>query len=185
MGKHGLEVQEKAYEMYMVQRMAFHRVVEALRREYGTFSSGTLTKWSHDPALDWNGRYAEYRLQVAKEADKKRVTEITPIATCIQEIREDTYQQLKAILKLGQTDKDGKPIFPIDAKNLGQVLQGFTKLVDLELRKVGDGSAQKFGVAQVINVIFTVIERTEGVGPVFTAHRKEIAEAIFEEIKGE
>lgn len=183
MGKHPLAVQERAYELYMVQRLPFQRVVQMLRSEFGSFSGGTLTKWSHDERLDWDGRYAEYRLQVAKEADKKRVKEITPIATAIQEIREDTYQQLKTILKLGEPDENGDVRNPIDSKNLGQVLQAFTRLVDLEMRRVGDGKTPQVGVVQVINVIFQVIEKTPGVGPVFSAHRKEIAEAVFEEIE--
>jgi hypothetical protein len=185
LGKHSVEVQERAYDLYMVQRTPFHRVVQMLRDEFGSFSSGTLTKWSHDADLDWDGRYAEYRLRVAQEADKRRVKDITPIATAIQEIREDTYQQLRIILQLGEPDKDGNVKSPIDSKNLGKVLEAFVKLADLEMRRIGDGRRNQVGVVQVITVIFDVIEKTPGVGPVFAAHRQQITEAIFEEIKSE
>lgn len=185
MGRHGVEVQERAYDLYMVQRMPFRQVVQALRAEYGTFSGGTLTKWSHDPALDWDGRYAEYRLALEKKADKLRVKEITPIATAIQEIREDTYQQLRLILKLGEVDENGNTKNPIDSKNLGKVLEAFVKLADLEIKKIGDGRKNQVAVIQVITVIFDVIEKTPGLGPVFSAHRQQITEAIFEEIKSE
>lgn len=185
MGKHAIEVQERAYELYMVERRPFSQVVQMLRGEFGVFSGGTLTKWSHDPRLDWDGRYAEYRLALEKAADKKRVKEITPIATAIQEIREDTYQQLRIILKLGEADENGNVKSPIDAKNIGKVLEAFVKLADLEIRKVGDGRRNQVPIIQVVQVIFDVIEKTPGVGPVFAAHRQHITEAIFEEIKGE
>jgi hypothetical protein len=183
MGKHPVEVQERAYELHMVQQIPYQKVVKILKEEFGSFAWGTLVKWRHNTDLDWEGRYREYCKNVAAATDKALVKKITPITTCIQEIREDTYQQLKTLLTLGLQDKDGYPVPIIDAKNLGQVLQGFTRLVDLEMRRMGDGKTQQAGIVQVINVIFTVIENTPGVGPVFKAHRKQITDAVYEEIK--
>lgn len=185
MGKHPVEVQERAYDLYMVKQTPFSRVVEMLRTEYGSFASGTLTKWAHDPNLNWAGRYAEYRLAVAKAADAARVKEITPILTAIQEIREATYQQLRTILLLGQTDKDGNPVALITPNNVAKIVQAFTQLADLELRKTGGGRGNSAGIEQVINVIIAVIERTPNVGPVFAAHRGEIVDAVFKEIEAE
>lgn len=185
MGKHAIEVLERAYELYMVQQTPHHKAVAMLRQEFGTFSSGTLTKWSHDEGLDWAGRYAKYRLALEREADKHRARDITPIATAIQEIREDTYQQLRIILKLGEMDENGNTKNPIDSKNIGKVLEAFVKLADLEMKRVGNGRKNQIAVVQVVMVIFDVIEKTPGVGPVFAAHRQQITDAIFEEMKDE
>lgn len=173
MAKYGAEATEKAYELYMIQQLPMKDVVRKMKEDYPVFGMSTLSKWREDKTLDWTGRYDKHRKELAAKSDKALVKQITPIATAIQEIREQTYQQIIAILNSGKS--------PINEKNFGMVLQAFVKLADLETRKTGGG--KETPVKDVISVIFMVLEKSPAFGPVFQAHKNEIVDAIYEEIE--
>jgi len=179
--RYGPDVQERAYEMLMIEGKPCAEVVRRIRETCPKFSHTQLYRWKHDKALDWDGRAERYRREIAEKSDAERLKNITPIMTAVQTIREETYLRLIDLFKL--KDKDGNPTNPIDAKNIGQVMKAFVQLADMEMRRFGAGSGRQASVEQVIQVIFMAIERTPNVGPVFAAHRQEITDAVFEIIE--
>ena len=70
MGKYKAEVQEKAYELFMIQQLSFLEVMKRMREAYQTFSKNTLTKWKNDPKLGWEGRYEQYCRALAEKSDR-------------------------------------------------------------------------------------------------------------------
>jgi len=174
MAKYKAEAQEKAYDLKMIQQFSFLEVWKRMREEYPTFSKGTLTKWMNDPNLDWEERYNKYCRALATKNDEKRVKQIVPIVTAIEDIRDKVYNNLVTFL--------GTENVVITEKNIGLVLSSFVKMGDLEY-KIKGGSHSTTPVKQVINVLIMVLEKNPNVGPVIKAHKQEIEEAIFEEIK--
>lgn len=168
MSKYGAEIQEKAYDLFMIQQLSFMDVIRKMH-----ISKGTLTKWKNDPKLDWEGRYSKHCEAIAEKNDAERIKKIKPILYTIQDIREKVYNELITFLEKGDTITD---------KNLGLVLSSFVKMGDLEYR-ISGGNRAMTPVRQVINVLIMVLEKNPNVGPVIAAHKSEIEEAIFEEIK--
>jgi hypothetical protein len=176
--RYGPEVQERAYELLMIQGMPCAEVVRTIRQTCPKFSHTQLYRWKNDMRLDWEGRAERHRRQIAEAHDAERLKQLTPIMTTIQTIREETYKRLLEILQL--RDENGKPVNPIDSKNIGQVMKAYVQLVNLEMQMTGGGTERRASIEQVIGVIFMAIERTPNVGPVFAAHRQEITDAVFE-----
>jgi len=176
MAKYNAEAQEKAYDLRMIQQLSFLEVWRKMREKYPTFSKGILTKWLNDPNLDWEGRYNEYCRAIVKKNDEERVKQIVPIVTAIEDIRDKVYNKLVTFLGAEKT--------VITEKNIGLVLSSFVKMGDLEY-KIKGGKHSMTPVKQVINVIIMALEKNPNIGPVIKAHRGEIVDAVFEEIKGE
>lgn len=174
MGKYGAEAQEKAYELMMVQQLSFMEVIQRMREEYPTFSKGTLTKWKNSQKLDWEGRYQKYCDKLAEVSDKERLKKVKPIVQAVEEIRDGVYNQLVTALKSEST--------VITEKNIGLVLTAFARMGELEYKMKG-GKRSYTPMKQVIGIIFMALEKNPNVGPVITAYKKEIEEAIFEEIQ--
>lgn len=174
MSKYGAEVQEKAYELYMVQQLSFLDTLKKMREEYPKFSKGTLTKWKNDPVLEWEGRYAKYARELAEKNDIERAKKITPILHTIQDIREQVYLKLIDFLEKSDVITD---------KNIGHVLSSFVKMGELEYKMTG-GTQSGTPVKQVINVLLMVIEKNPNVGPVFKAYKSEIENSVFKMIQG-
>ena len=179
MGKYGAEAQEKAYELFMMQRKPFQEVMRQMKAEFPSFSKGTLTKWINDKGLDWSGRYRKYCDALAEKNDAVRVKAITPMITAVQDIREETYKQIMKILE--KTNEKEETL--VSEKNLANVLKAFAELAQIELRMTGSGS--RTPVNQVINVIFMVIENDPNIGPVFKQYKNKLQSAIIAEIEGE
>ena len=169
------EVREKAYDLFMIQQLPYEEAVRKMREEYPTFAKNNLTKWKNDPELNWEGRYKEYCKALAIKSDKERVKKIKPMVYCIEEIRDKLYDQLIAFLEKGDC---------LTVKNIGLVLTAFVRLGDLEYKMKG-GRHSMTPVQQVINIIIMALEKNPNVGPVIKAHKHEIIDAVFEEIKGE
>lgn len=175
--KYGPEVQERAYELRMLEGLSTRAATQKMRETWPKFDYRLLRKWEADPVLDWNGRYAEHRRKLAAKSDEARLKAMTPIMEAVQTVREELYQKVIGILRL----KDGQN--PVNEKNLAQVLRAFNDLCDMELRRIGGGPDMRKPLVEVIEVIFMVIERTPNVGPVFKAHRREIVDAVYEIIE--
>jgi hypothetical protein len=177
MPRYSPEAKERAYLLLMIEGCTQKETIRRMREEYPAFSQTVLYRWKRDAKLNWKGRCEEYQRQIAKKNDEAMVKAVTPILTAIQTIREETYLRLVEILKL----KEGQN--PISEKNFAGVLRAFTELADMELRRAGSGPGGRTSIEQVVMVIFAVIERTPNVGPIFAAHRREIAEAVYEIIE--
>lgn len=180
MSKYGAEVQEKAYELLMIQQLPFQKAMRRMRDEYPTFSGGTLSRWKNDPVLNWEGRYRNYCDKLAERNDLERLRRIKPIVHAVQEIRDDVYNQLVRYMKILVTKKENS----INEKNLAQVLTAFSRLVEIEYQMTG-GDKSPNQIKNVINIIFIALEKNPTVGPVIRAHKTEIEEAIFEMIARE
>ena len=174
MAKYNSEAQEKAYDLKMIQQLSFLEVWRKMREEYPTFSKGILTKWLNDPNLDWECRYNAYCRTIVEKNDKERVKQIVPIVTAIEDIRDKVYNKLVTFLKTEN--------IVITEKNIGLVLSSFVKMGDLEYKIKGGGNSIT-PVKQVINVLIMVLEKNPNIGPIIKAHKHEIEEAIFAEIK--
>ena len=172
--KYGAEAHEKAYELMMVQHLPFTDVIRKMREQYTTFSKGTLTKWKNSPKMDWEGRYQKYCDKLAEKSDKERLKKIKPIVEAIEEIRDGVYNQLVNALKSEST--------VITEKNIGLVLTAFARMGELEYKMKG-GKRSYTPMKQVIGIIFMALEKNPNVGPIITSYKKEIEEAIFEEIQ--
>jgi len=173
MAKYGHEAKEKAYELWYIQRLPFTKVIARMREEYPTLAYNTLTKWSKDRRLAWDIRYDEYCRTLERQADKKRVKEMVPIVTAIEEIREKVYNQLVSCLE--------KNADVVTEKNIGLVLASFVRLGELEYRMKGKSSDTPY--KKVINVLILALEKNPNIGPLIKAHKNEIVDAIIEEIK--
>ena len=172
MPRYDADVQEKAYQLHMVQQLTIRETVETLRQERPSFSQGRLSKWKADPVMDWDGRYQRYLRAVQEKTDKALVKKITPIVTVIQDIREKVYDALKNVnySKL------------LDEKSIGPVLSAFVKLGDLELKLTG-GKKDVTPVTQVVHMLLIVLERDPVLGPLLSKRKMEISEAVFEMIE--
>ena len=173
MGKYAYQVTEEAYELLMIQGLKVREVVRRMREKHPTFCWRTLSKWKKDKELDWEGRHREHCKATAKKADADRVKKFTSIISAVKEVREETYLKLVTILK-----KDAS----ITEKNLGLVMNAFTRLIDLEIKLTGKQQTET-PIKQVVYIILMALEKNPTVGPMIVAHKKEIEEAIFEEIQ--
>ncbi|OPL13696.1 MAG: hypothetical protein AVO39_10180 [delta proteobacterium MLS_D] len=174
MGKYKAEVKEKAYELFMIQQMPFLRVVDMMKQDYPTFSKGTLTKWKNDPKLDWEGRYQTYCTAIAIRNDAELAKKTRPILDTLRITRQKVFEEIKDLF-------DDKTRV-INEKNIGLVLSSFVRMCDLEVKMTG-GAQNQTSAAQIVQVIIMVLEKDPNVGPVLTAHKTNIVDAIFEEIK--
>jgi len=175
MSKYKAEVQEKAYELFMIQQLSFTEVMKRMREGYPTFAKNTLTKWKNDSKLGWAGRYDQYCRALAEKSDKERIKKIKPIVEVIEDIRDKIYERLLTALKRDNI---------VTEKNIGLVLSAFVRMSDLEYKMKG-GRQFQTPAKQVINIILAVLEKNPRVGPAIKASKREIVDAIFEEIEGE
>jgi len=169
------EVKERAFELFMIQQLPYEETIRRMREEFPKFAKNNLTKWKNDPELNWEGRYKKYCKALAVKSDKERVKKIKPMVEAIEEIRDKVYDQLITCLKKDDLITD---------KNIGLVLSAFARLGGLEYKMKGKKHSAA-PIRQVINVLIMVLEKNPNVGPVIAAHKHEIEEAIFEEIKSE
>ena len=170
------DAKEAAYDLHKLQGLSFSKVIEKMRETYPGFSKNTLTAWKNDADLDWDGRHKKFCQALAKRRDKDYLVKFKPINETIKHVREKLYNQIVAALD--------KNMDIVTDKNLGYILTAFAKLADIELKMTAKGDSGS-SIPQVINVIFLILEKDPGIGPLLKTRKNEIVDAIYTVIKAD
>lgn len=174
MPKYDADVQEKAYQLHMIEQKTIKDTVAIMKHEHPAFSHNPLLRWKASPVLDWDGRYQRYIRAAQDKTDKALMKKITPIINVIQEIREQTYLVLREVIRRES----------VTEKNLGPVLMAFVKMGELEFKMTG-GSKSNTPINHVVNMLIMVLEKDPVLGPLLSTRKIEISEAVFEMITSE